>query len=166
MDRLTRGARSANMRAIRSKNMKPELTVRRLVHSLGCRYRLHRADLPGKPDLVLSSRRTVIFVHGCFWHSHGCRLSHVPKSNLQYWLPKLTQNKSRDEAHLAALKADGWRVIVVWECELQNSAALKNRLRTSLLDGSESMVVVRKRSPGTQYDPARIEAFLEKVLTR
>jgi len=97
--------RSANMRAIRSKDMQPELKVRSLVHSLGFRFRLHRKDLPGKPDLVFPSRRKVIFVHGCFWHSHGCGLSHIPKSNVAYWGPKLARNIARDHCNIAALRA-------------------------------------------------------------
>jgi len=112
--------RSANMRAIRSKGMKPELAVRRLIHCLGFRYRLHRSDLPGKPDLVFSSRRCVIFVHGCFWHAHGCKLFHLPKSNKDYWEPKLQSNKARDIKHLKALSVLGWRSLVIWECELKN----------------------------------------------
>jgi DNA mismatch endonuclease (patch repair protein) len=89
--------RSANMRAIRSKDMRPELAVRSLVHRIGYRYGLHKKDLPGKPDLVFASRRRVVFVHGCFWHSHkGCNLAHMPKSNLTYWGPKLERNRARD----------------------------------------------------------------------
>ena len=93
--------RSANMRAIRSKGMRPELAVRSLVHKLGYRFRLHRKDLPGKPDLVFPSRRKVIFVHGCFWHSHqGCKAAHIPKSNLDYWIPKLERNRARDARNI------------------------------------------------------------------
>ena len=120
--------RSANMRAIRSKDMKPELTVRRLVHSHGYRYRLHRADLPGKPDLVFVSRQKVIFVHGCFWHSHGCKLSHVPKSNRAYWQPKLARNVARDKENQGALAAQGWQSLVIWECELQQLAKVRQRV--------------------------------------
>src|SRR6266581_695316 len=98
--------RSANMRAIRSKDMRPELTVRHLVHKLGYRFRLHRTDLPGRPDLVFVSRRRVIFVHGCFWHSHqGCKIAHKPKSNAGYWGPKLKRNQARDKKNLKALTA-------------------------------------------------------------
>jgi DNA mismatch endonuclease (patch repair protein) len=96
MDILTPERRSSNMRAIRSKDMQPELMVRRLVHKLGYRFRLHRKDLPGKPDLVFASRRKVIFVHGCFWHSHDCKAAHIPKSNAEYWEPKLERNRVRD----------------------------------------------------------------------
>lgn len=117
--------RSANMRAIRSKDMLPELAVRRLVHKLGYRFRLHRTDLPGKPDLVFGPRRKVIFVHGCFWHSHGCRAAHVPKSNLKYWLPKLKRNRSRDQDNLDRLSALGWDVLVIWECEIAAETILR-----------------------------------------
>src|SRR5271169_3299049 len=100
--------RSANMRAIRSKDMRPELAVRSLVHKLGYRFRLHRKDLPGKPDLVFVTRRKVIFVHGCFWHSHqGCKTAHVPKSNVDYWGPKLERNRMRDQMNSEALIAAG-----------------------------------------------------------
>jgi|SRR6185437_7963437 len=109
--------RSANMRAIRSKDMKPELAVRSLVHRLGYRFRLHGTDLPGKPDLVFRSRRKVIFVHGCFWHSHDCSKAHLPKSNQDYWKPKLQRNQARDVKHIEALAAAGWQTLVIWECE-------------------------------------------------
>ena len=106
MDKLTTERRTENMRRIRSKDMKPELLVRHLVYSLGYRYRLHRKDLPGKPDLVFGPRRKVIFVHGCFWHLHPdpeCVDSRVPKSNTAYWKPKLERNVERDRQHIAAL---------------------------------------------------------------
>ena len=122
--------RSANMRAIRSKNMLPELAVRKLVHKLGYRFRLHRTDLPGKPDLVFSSRRKIIFVHGCFWHSHGCKIAHLPKSNQGYWAPKLRRNKARDGENVRALRAEGWQSLVIWECELHDEARVKKRLKT------------------------------------
>ena len=124
--------RSELMAAVRSKNTKPELIVRRLVHSMGYRYRLHRADLPGKPDLVLSSKRKIIFVHGCFWHQHGCRFSHVPKSNAAYWAPKLERNRARDIEHLVNLRALGWKCLVLWECELGKPERLRSRLEKFL----------------------------------
>ncbi|MCZ2153273.1 MAG: DNA mismatch endonuclease Vsr [Bryobacterales bacterium] len=126
--------RSANMRAIRSKDMKPELAVRRLVHGMGYRYRLHRHDLPGRPDMVFPSRRKVIFVHGCFWHSHNCRAAHVPKTNQGYWRPKLERNRARDVRNIEALAAKGWQSLVVWECELCDERILKNRIVTFLGD--------------------------------
>ena len=123
------------MRAIRSKDMKPELTVRRLVHSMGYRYRLHRHGLPGRPDMVFAASRKVIFVHGCFWHQHpdpGCKLTHRPKSNLEYWEPKLRRNRERDTAHRIRLAELGWDVLVIWECEIKGADALAPRIRRFL----------------------------------
>ena len=120
------------MRAIRSKGMKPELAVRRLVYSMGYRYRLHRHDLPGRPDMVFAGRRKVIFVHGCFWHQHpvtDCKLTHRPKSNLEYWEPKLRRNQERDAAHRARLAEFGWDVLVIWECEVKIAEGLAHRIR-------------------------------------
>ena len=123
------------MAAIRSAGTKPELIVRRLAHALGYRYRLHARDLPGKPDLVFGPRRRIIFVHGCFWHLHpkdDCLDARKPKSNRGYWLPKLRRNVERDAEHLATLKKMGWRVLVIWECETKNEAALTKRLNRFL----------------------------------
>lgn len=107
------------MASVRSKDTMPELWVRRLVHSLGYRFRLHRRDLPGTPDLVFPRLRKVIFVHGCFWHQHGrCRAGHVPRSNVAYWIPKLTGNVARDRLNLRRLRQAGWNALTVWECEL------------------------------------------------
>jgi DNA mismatch endonuclease (patch repair protein) len=116
------------MRAIRSKDMAPEVAVRKLVHRLGYRFRLHRKDLPGKPDLVFPSRRKVIFVHGCFWHCHNCGEAHIPKSNRAYWGPKLERNRLRDAKHIEALAIAGWQSLVVWECETSEEEALKRRI--------------------------------------
>ena len=119
---------SEHMRRIRSKHTKPELSIRRLVSALGYRYRLHRKNLPGSPDLVFAGRSKVIFVHGCFWHQHtGCRLAHLPKSNLEYWLPKLARNRARDTQAKRALSRLGWRYLVVWECQTREGA-LERRL--------------------------------------
>lgn len=121
------------MRAIRSKNTKPEMIVRRLVYSMGYRYRLHRKDLPGKPDLVFTSRRKVLFLHGCFWHGHDCkRGAHVPKTNKEYWENKIARNKARDIEHKAALEGQGWRVLVIWECQTKDETALKNLIKSFL----------------------------------
>jgi DNA mismatch endonuclease (patch repair protein) len=128
--------RSENMRAIRSKGMRPELAVRSLAHNLGYRFRLHRKDLPGKPDLVFASRRKVIFVHGCFWHSHGCRNAHTPKSNLEYWTTKLSRNQARDGKTIEALATAGWKSLVIWECETKDEAGLNKRLK-KFLDGAK-----------------------------
>lgn len=123
------------MRAIRSKDMEPELTVRRLAHAMGYRYRLHRNELPGKPDMVFPARRAVIFIHGCFWHQHhepACKSVHQPKSNTDYWQPKLARNQERDKLNQTALQAQGWRVLVIWECQIKDVDALRQTLRTFL----------------------------------
>jgi DNA mismatch endonuclease (patch repair protein) len=125
--------RSENMRRIRSKDTAPEMTVRRLAHSLGYRYQLHRKDLPGKPDLVFPGRRKVIFIHGCFWHQHpGCREGRLPKSNAAYWQPKLQRNIERDQAALAQLAASGWSALVIWECETASQENLQKSLLSFL----------------------------------
>ncbi|SRR5579883_1822765 len=134
-DKLTSERRSENMRRIKSKGMKPEMLVRRLVHGMGYRYRLHRPELPGKPDLVFPSRRKVIFVHGCFWHGHsdpGCPDRREPQSNRDYWLPKLARNRQRDAKHILALEAAGWSVLVIWECETRDLATLAASVRSFL----------------------------------
>lgn len=130
-DKLTKYRRSRNMAAIRSKDMKPEMIVRSAVYRLGYRHRLHVKGLPGKPDLVFRSRKKVIFVHGCFWHQHpkkSCKDGRAPKSNLGYWAGKLARNVARDARNLAVLKAMGWKVLVVWECETKHSAVIALRL--------------------------------------
>ena len=121
------------MRRIKGRDTVPELVVRRLVWGLGGRYRLNRADLPGKPDIVLSGRQLAIFVHGCFWHGHDCaRGARVPKANRDYWTGKIARNRGRDVAARTALEAAGWRVEVVWECELKDAATLEARVRVWL----------------------------------
>lgn len=129
-DTLSPEARSKRMALIHGKDTKPEMVVRRLLHGMGYRYRLHCGDLPGKPDLVFRSRHAVVFVHGCFWHRHeNCQLARLPKSRVEFWSAKLEGNKQRDAKKLAELEALGWRVLVVWECELQNRDHLAARLR-------------------------------------
>jgi DNA mismatch endonuclease, patch repair protein len=125
--------RSAVMRRVKGRDTAPELRVRRLLWSLGVRYRLGRADLPGKPDIVLPGRRLAIFVHGCFWHGHDCaRGARIPKANRDYWVGKVSRNRTRDAAVRGALDAAGWRVETVWECELKDAAALEARARSWL----------------------------------
>ncbi len=129
MDTLSPIERSKRMSLIRNRDTMPELVVRRLVHRLGFRYRLHRSDLPGKPDLVFSKRRKVVFVHGCFWHRHpDCSLARLPKSRLGFWVPKLEKNRERDERNQAELQRTGWEILVVWECELRDREALEARI--------------------------------------
>jgi DNA mismatch endonuclease, patch repair protein len=121
--------RSAVMRRVKGKDTAPERVVRRLIWRLGGRYRLHRADLPGKPDIVLPGRRLAVFVHGCFWHGHDCaRGARVPKANRDYWLGKVARNRARDATSRDALAAAGWRVETIWECELKDHAALEARV--------------------------------------
>jgi DNA mismatch endonuclease (patch repair protein) len=133
MDKLTPERRSANMSRIRSKNSKPELAVRRLLHRMGYRYRLHVSSMPGHPDIVFPKRRKVLFVHGCFWHCHkNCSDSHIPKSGISYWATKLARNVARDYEHEKELIADGWRVLVLWECEVADVDHQIPRLRAFL----------------------------------
>lgn len=121
--------RSEIMRSIKSEDTAPELAVRRIVSALGYRYRLHRQDLPGKPDLVFIGRRKVVFVHGCFWHGHSCpRGARKPKTNGEYWHFKIERNRQRDSQNQARLAELGWRVHVVWECELKDHCMLASRL--------------------------------------
>jgi DNA mismatch endonuclease, patch repair protein len=121
------------MQAIKGKDTKPELTVRRLIYGFGYRYRVHAVDLPGKPDLVFRRLKKVIFVHGCFWHQHhNCRFAHLPKSRPDYWLPKLERNEARDEETVRLLHAAGWDVLVVWECQITDPASLMRTIREFL----------------------------------
>jgi DNA mismatch endonuclease, patch repair protein len=126
------------MASIRSKDMKPELAVRKLAHRLGYRFRLHRKDLPGKPDLVFPRYKSVIFVHGCFWHRHGetkCLDGRLPKSNASYWGPKLARNLERDLQHRSELERHGWRVLVIWECETKKPELTAGKIENFLRAG-------------------------------
>ena len=136
-DTLSPKERSERMSRIRSRDTQPELRVRRLIHGLGYRYRLHCSDLPGTPDLVFRKRKRVIFVHGCFWHQHPdpkCKLTRLPKSRLDFWGPKLRRNHERDEEILARLRQEGWRVLIVWECLTHNDEELKENI-VAFLEG-------------------------------
>jgi len=149
MDVVSRAKRSEMMSGIRGKDTKPELAVRRLVHSLGYRFRLHRRDLPGSPDIVLPRLRKIIFVHGCFWHRHpDCRFAYTPKANAEFWLQKLTSNVRRDVAVRSALVAQGWDVMVVWECEVGDSQVLARRLRAYLAGPPLPLRLARLSSSG------------------
>ncbi len=125
------------MQANKGKDTKPEMIVRRLVHGMGHRYRLHRKDLPGKPDLVFGPRRKVIFVHGCFWHQHSdpsCRIARMPKSRLDFWRPKLDANRVRDDRDIKVLENMGWRVLTLWECGLRDRERTCTLVQSFLLD--------------------------------
>lgn len=135
MDRLSKQRRSWNMSRIRGKDTKPEIRVRSLLHRMGFRFRLHRRDLPGKPDIVLPAYRTVIFVHGCFWHRHpGCRFAYTPKSRVDFWQTKFRRNVERHQEVTAALEELGWRVVVIWECETASDEQLEQRLYDELYE--------------------------------
>ena len=136
-DTLNPAARSERMGRVRARDTKPEMVVRRLLHAMGYRYRLQARDLPGRPDIVFRGRKKAILVHGCFWHRHAdptCKLSRLPKTRLDFWLPKLEGNRQRDEANLERLRAMGWRVLLVWECELRDREQLANTLRRFMED--------------------------------
>ncbi len=128
MDTVSSEQRSRNMSRIRGKNTALELKVRSLLHGLGYRYRLHRKDLPGTPDLVFPVRKSVIFVHGCFWHGHDCARASLPTSNRDFWETKIGRNKERDAGVQRALIEAGWNVLTIWQCETRNEPALRERL--------------------------------------
>ena len=135
MDTLSASERSERMGRVRAKDTKPELAVRRLVHGMAYRYRLHRKTLPGKPDLVFPGRKKVIFVHGCFWHRHPdpkCRLARLPKSKREFWVPKLEGNRIRDEKNQSRLSDLGWNSLVIWECQVRDTEMLRSRIREFL----------------------------------
>ena len=135
MDTLSKEERSERMSRIRGRDSSPEMRLRGLVHGMGYRYRLHVKSLPGKPDMVFPSRKAVMFMHGCFWHRHeGCRLARMPKSRLDFWREKLEGNKLRDQENQRRLRELGWRVLVVWECQLGETERVREMVR-EFLDG-------------------------------
>lgn len=154
MDVLTREQRRLNMSRIRGKDTKPELLLRRGLHARGLRFRLHAKHLPGRPDIVFPAHRTVVLVHGCFWHGHGCALSTIPETRRDFWSAKISATAARDAKALRALHTAGWRVLTVWECALRG----RNRLaEEKLLDaceafirkGTKAALVIAARSPRT-----------------
>lgn len=133
MPEKTTELRSRTMRAVKSRDTVPELTVRSLAHRMGYRFRLHQDSLPGKPDLVFPKFQKVIFVHGCFWHGHGCvRGARIPRGNREYWLKKISGNRLRDQRNIERLAAAGWKSLVIWECDLRNEQTLKKYLQKFL----------------------------------
>lgn len=132
MDTLDALRRSENMRRIRSKNTGPEIRVRKLIHKMGYRYRVHVKHLPGRPDIVFASRKKIIFVHGCFWHQHNCREGRIPGTAIAYWKPKLQRTRERDRKHVRWLNKTGWKVLILWECEIEKETALAERIQKFL----------------------------------
>jgi DNA mismatch endonuclease, patch repair protein len=135
------------MARIGGKNTAPELIVRQLLHAFGFRFRLHRRDLPGTPDIVFPARRKVIFINGCFWHAHGCRIGRPPKSRPEFWLPKLEKNRSKDKQNRRALRRLGWEVLTVWQCQTKATDRLKTRL-ISFLESPEKIPIDKSSQKG------------------
>ena len=134
MDTVDTKTRSRIMRSVRSKNTYPELAVRRAAHAMGYRFRLHRRDLPGQPDLVFPRHKSVIFINGCFWHAHkGCPKGTVPATNREFWMTKLERNSERDRKNQEALADIGWRVLVIWECETRDPRKIRDLIRGFLV---------------------------------
>lgn len=133
LDTLSPKERSERMSRVRGRDTKPEMKVRRLIHGMGYRYRLHAKDLPGTPDIVFRKHQKAIFVHGCFWHRHkDCKLARLPKSRTDFWIPKLEGNRRRDEINQKMLGYKGWQFIIVWECELKDAQSLIRKIRAFL----------------------------------
>jgi DNA mismatch endonuclease, patch repair protein len=140
IDRLTPERRSALMRNVKSRDTTPERTVRSLLHRLGYRFRLQKKDLPGTPDIVLPRHRSVVLVNGCYWHGHSCRNGRLPKSRLDFWGPKIRANRQRDRRNLRDLSTAGWRVLVIWQCEVKQEKALRKRLLAFLREKCRSTI--------------------------
>lgn len=139
MDIVDSATRSRMMAAIRGKNTGPEIVVRRYLHAHGYRFRIHRKDLPGKPDIVMPKLRTCIFVHGCFWHRHpDCKYAYTPKSRLDFWLAKFAKNVERDLAAQSALRALGWNVVIIWECETKKIDSLRHKISEAFAANSQA----------------------------
>lgn len=132
VDTRTPAQRTAIMQSVGSKNTGPEIAIRRLIHRMGFRFRLHAKNLPGRPDIVFPSRKKIIFVHGCFWHGHGCKYGRLPKSRLEYWAPKIEANRKRDKKSAAALRRQKWSVLSVWQCQTKDMIKLEKTLKKFL----------------------------------
>jgi len=133
IDTLSKEERSERMAKIRSRDTKPELQVRKIIHGMGYRYRLHRRDLPGTPDIVFPSRKKVVFIHGCFWHRHtNCKIGHIPKTKQEFWIHKLEENAKRDQINIKKLKSLGWESLVIWECQIKHTDQIIEKIRQFL----------------------------------
>lgn len=128
MDRLSKNRRSWLMSRVKGRDTTPEIAVRSMIHRLGYRFRLHRSNLPGKPDIVFCSRMKIVFVNGCFWHGHRCGKGRLPKSNTRFWREKMEVNKRRDRRHARKLAGLGWKILVIWQCELKDPLAVRARI--------------------------------------
>lgn len=146
MDTISPAQRSALMGRIRSKDTKPEIAVRSMLHALGFRFRLHREDLPGRPDIVLPRHRKIILVQGCFWHGHTCRLASTPKSNEGYWSAKIGGNRARDARNREALELQGWRILELWECEIRETEQLRSTLCAFMTNGIGRDAIKQRRA--------------------
>lgn len=150
MDTISKEHRSWNMSRIKSKDTKPEIYIRKALHRLGYRFRLHRKDLPGCPDIILPKHKTVIFVHGCYWHRHeNCKYAYTPNARRLFWVKKFSENVRRDKGNLEALRTMGWQVIVVWECEIKDEQKLHYRLISEI---GRTQRLANDRSPNTPND--------------
>jgi len=159
-DVLTAEQRRLNMSRIRGRDTKPEMLIRRGLHARGLRYRLHDRRLPGRPDLVFPKYHTAVFIHGCFWHAHGCTLSKLPATRQDFWKEKLEGNAARDRKAIAALQAAGWRVLVIWECALRGPGRL-NDARTL-----DSAAVYIRQTQGSSSKEIAGESSTRKVMTK
>lgn len=138
LDPLSKAQRSERMSRIKSKNTKPEMVIRRYLYHSGFRYRLHVKELPGKPDLVFKGRKKVIFIHGCFWHQHGCKYYRMPHTKIEYWIPKLQRNVERDKNEIESLEKSGWNVLIIWECEIKHDLEkIKGKIYSYLVTNTE-----------------------------
>lgn len=153
VDTVDPATRSRVMGQIRARNTRPEVEMRRLLFQKGFRYRLHKKGLPGRPDVVLPRRKVAIFVHGCFWHGHGCRYSRLPSSNTTFWAEKFQRNNERDHRKVRELRAAGWRVATIWECSITcNRDRTISRLETFLLS-TQKQIVIGRRASRLRFDP-------------
>ena len=164
MDRISRKARSDNMRQVRARNTKPELIVRSALHRSGFRFRLYRSNLPGCPDIALPKYRTLIFVHGCFWHQHrGCRKATIPESRQEFWAAKLRRNVKRDADAVKRLRKMGWRVITIWECQLKDQEGLSVFLRKKISQYSSDTATISREISKKPLDSACIQDSMKNM---
>ncbi|ASP97027.1 DNA mismatch endonuclease Vsr [Sinorhizobium meliloti] len=138
VDRLSREQRSDNMSRIRNRDTRPEIRVRKILHRLGYRFRLNARELPGTPDIVLPKHRSVVFIHGCFWHRHaGCKYAYMPKTRIDFWSAKFTANLKRDAKAVERLRSDGWRILILWECETKDDKQIEEAIHRFFREGEE-----------------------------